>query len=103
MDEALVARLVISVLPSVAKLWLSPRLQRLHQALPELTVEVRTRRELANLETDGVDIAMRFGLGGWPRLHVEPLFDEVAYVVASPDFAAPRAGRSPTPRSRRCR
>jgi LysR family transcriptional regulator, glycine cleavage system transcriptional activator len=74
----------------VAKLWLSPRLQRLHQAMPELTVEVRTGRELANLETDGVDIAMRFGLGGWPRLHVEPLFDEVAYVVASPEFAARR-------------
>lgn len=82
------ANLVVSTLPSVAKLWFSPRLRRLHQALPDLTVEVRTSRELANLETDGVDIAMRFGHGDWPRLHVEPLFEEIAFPVASPDFVA---------------
>lgn len=81
-------RLVLSTLPSVAKLWISPRLARLHQAMPGIAVEVRTSRDLANLETDGVDIAMRFGSGDWPRLHVEPLFDEVAFPVASPEFAA---------------
>ncbi|MEJ0067266.1 MAG: hypothetical protein WDM85_19210 [Caulobacteraceae bacterium] len=41
--------------------------------MPDLAVEVRTSRDLANLETDGVDIAMRFGYGDWPRLRVEPL------------------------------
>lgn len=82
------ASLVLSTLPSVAKLWFSPRLARLHHAMPDITVEVRTGRDLANLETDGVDIAMRFGDGDWPRLHVEPLFDEIAFPVASPEFAA---------------
>lgn len=82
------ANLVVSTLPSVAKLWFSPRLRRLHQALPDLSVEVRTSRDLADLETDGVDIAMRFGHGDWPRLHVEQLFEEIAFPVASPDFVA---------------
>ena len=82
------ASLVLSTLPSVAKLWFSPRLARLHQAMPDITVEVRTSREYANLEADGVDIAMRFGDGVWPRLHVEQLFDEIAFPVASPEFAA---------------
>jgi len=80
--------LVVAMLPSVAKLWFTPRLHRLQDALPELAVEVRTARELADLETDGVDIAMRFGRGDWPGLHVEPLFDEIAFPVASPDFIA---------------
>ncbi|MBS0409410.1 MAG: LysR family transcriptional regulator, partial [Proteobacteria bacterium] len=49
--------LVVAMLPSVAKLWFTPRLHRLQATLPELAVEVRTGRELADLETDGVDIA----------------------------------------------
>jgi LysR family glycine cleavage system transcriptional activator len=80
--------LVVSTVSSVAKLWFSPRLARLHHALPDLSVEVRTGREYANLEVDGVDVAMRFGDGDWPRLHVELLFDEVAFPVCSPEFAA---------------
>ncbi len=78
--------LVVSTLPSVARLWLGPRLRRLRDCLPDLAVEVRTSRELANLETDGVDVAMRFGYGDWPRLRVEPLFDETAFPVCSPEF-----------------
>jgi LysR family glycine cleavage system transcriptional activator len=80
--------LVVSTLPSVARLWLGPRLRRLRDCLPDLAVEVRTGRELANLETDGVDVAMRFGYGDWPRLRVEPLFDETAFPVCSPEFLA---------------
>jgi LysR family glycine cleavage system transcriptional activator len=80
--------LVLSTLPSVARLWLGPRLKRLRDCLPDLAVEVRTGRELANLETDGVDIAMRFGNGDWPRLRIEPLFDETAFPVCSPEFLA---------------
>jgi LysR family glycine cleavage system transcriptional activator len=82
------ASLVIAMLPSVAKLWFTPRLQSLAGALPDITVDVRTSRELADLAVEGVDIAMRFGRGDWPDLHVEPLFDEVAFPVASPDFIA---------------
>jgi LysR family glycine cleavage system transcriptional activator len=83
--------LVVSTLPSVARLWLGPRLKRLRDCLPDLAVEVRTSRDLANLETDGVDIAMRFGYGDWPRLRVEPLFDETAFAVCSPEFLARHA------------
>ena len=83
--------LVVSTVPSVARLWLGPRLKRLRDCLPDLAVEVRTSRELANLETDGVDIAMRFGYGDWPRLRVEPLFDETAFPVCSPEFLARHA------------
>ncbi|MFI4934284.1 MAG: LysR substrate-binding domain-containing protein [Caulobacterales bacterium] len=78
--------LVLSTLPSVAKLWLSPRLKRLQEALPDISVEVRTSRDLADLERDGVDVALRFGSGAWPGLRAELLFDEIAFPVCSPEF-----------------
>ena len=87
-SDASAHNLVLATLPSIAKLWFSPRLKRLRDALPDLMVEVRTGREFANLETDGVDVAMRFGDGDWPRLHVELLFTEVVFPVASPEFLA---------------
>lgn len=78
--------LVLSTLPSIAKLWLSSRLKRLRDALPDITVEVRTSRELANLDTDGVDVALRVGEGDWPNLRSELLFEEYVFPVCSPEF-----------------
>lgn len=80
-------RLVIAMPPSVAKLWFTPRLQRLQEALPALDVEVRTGRDLSEL-AEGADVTLRFGRGAEAGLHIEPLFDEVAFPVASPDFIA---------------
>jgi LysR family glycine cleavage system transcriptional activator len=78
--------LVLSTLPSIAKLWLGPKLTRLRDALPDITVEVRTSRELANLHADGVDVALRVGAGRWPNLRSELLFEEYVFPVCSPEF-----------------
>jgi LysR family transcriptional regulator, glycine cleavage system transcriptional activator len=78
--------LVLSTLPSIAKLWLSSRLTRLRDALPDIGVEVRTSRDLANLDTDGVDVALRVGRGDWPNVRSELLFEEYVFPVCSPDF-----------------
>jgi LysR family transcriptional regulator, glycine cleavage system transcriptional activator len=80
------ATLVLSTLPSVAKLWLGPRLKRMGDALAGITVEIRTTRELANLHGDGVDLALRVGEGRWPGLRAELLFDEYVFPVCSPEF-----------------
>jgi len=80
--------LVLSTLPSIAKLWLGPKLGRLQEAMPGVMVELRTSRELANLTTDGVDVALRVGLGQWPGLRAELLFEEYVFPVCSPQFLA---------------
>ena len=80
--------LVLSTLPSFAKLWFSPRLKRLQEALPDILIDVRTTRDLANLETDGIDVAIRIGGGPWPRLHAETLYEDAAFVACSPEFLA---------------
>jgi LysR family transcriptional regulator, glycine cleavage system transcriptional activator len=78
--------LVLSTLPSIAKLWLGPKLRRLRDALPEITIEVRTTRDLANLHSDGVDVALRVGTGHWRDLRAELLFEEYVFPVCSPEF-----------------
>ncbi len=80
--------LVLSTLPSIAKLWLGPKLGRLQEAMPGIMVEVRTSRDLANLHSDGVDVALRVGLGHWPNLRSELLFEEYVFPVCSPEFLA---------------
>lgn len=80
--------LVLSTLPSIAKLWLGPKLARLQAAMPGVMVEIRTGRELANLKTDGVDVALRVGRGQWPGLRSELLFEEYVFPVCSPEFMA---------------
>jgi LysR family glycine cleavage system transcriptional activator len=84
--------LVLSTLPAIAKLWLSPRMKRLSDALPDISVEVRTTRALADLHADGVDVALRVGDGRWPGLRAELLFDEYVFPVCSPDFLERHAG-----------
>jgi LysR family glycine cleavage system transcriptional activator len=78
--------LVLSTLPSIAKLWLGPRLKRLQDALPDVSVEIRTDRALANLTEDGVDVALRVGQGRWPGVKAEMLFEEYVFPVCSPEF-----------------
>ncbi len=87
--------LVISLPPGLARLWLSPRLPSLTTAFPGLTCDLRTCRELATLDGDGVDVAIRFGAGPWPPTQTEPLFDLNLFPVASPTFVARHAPSTP--------
>ena len=80
--------LVLSILPSFAKLWFSPRLKRMQEALPDIMIDLRTSRELADLAGDGVDVAIRHGGGPWPGLHAEPLYEDAAVAVCCPEFLA---------------
>ncbi|MCF4165546.1 transcriptional regulator GcvA [Zavarzinia compransoris] len=79
--------LTISVLTSFAARWLVPRLERFHEAHPEVVLSMRTGRELADLRRDGVDLAIRSGRGNYPGLDVRFLMAEDLFAVASPQLA----------------
>jgi LysR family transcriptional regulator, glycine cleavage system transcriptional activator len=52
--------LVVSVLPSMARRWLNPRLARFHAAHPAIEMELRPSVALARLDgRDRVDVALR--------------------------------------------
>lgn len=89
-------RLAVSVLPSLAKRWLNPRLQRFHAAHPDIEVEVRPSVALARLDgRDRIDLALRYGPGQWPGLQSEKLMDEEVFPVASPDYFDGKRPRRP--------
>ena len=87
--------LVISAPPGFARIWLAPRLPSLAAAFPGLNCDIRTNRELATLDGDGVDLAIRFGVGPWPPARGEQLFGLTAFPVASPSFIAAHSLQTP--------
>jgi LysR family glycine cleavage system transcriptional activator len=98
-DEAAVGKddepLVISTLSSFAGRWLTPRLRRLADDIGEADLEVRAADGLANLVTDGVDAAVRYGSGAWTGTTSVPLFTETLFPVCTPEFLARHAIRTP--------
>jgi LysR family glycine cleavage system transcriptional activator len=76
--------LTVSVAPSFAAKWLLPRLDQFQSAYPDIDVRVAASMTLTDFQRDGVDIAIRYGAGRYPGLHVERLLDEAVFPVCSP-------------------
>ncbi|WP_459207553.1 LysR substrate-binding domain-containing protein [Pseudomonas sp. MLB6B] len=75
----------VSVTPSFASKWLIPRLGSFAQCHPEIDLRVLATERLSHFQTDGVDLAVRYGVPGFgPGLHVERLFEQHIVAVASP-------------------
>ena len=89
------SRLVVSCDPSFASLWLLPRLERFKRASPDIDVLIDSSYELADLEKNAADIAIRFAAQADERLITHRLFDERLSVYCSPGlierFGGPRS------------
>ncbi len=88
-------RLVVSMLPSFASRWLMPRMGRFLDAHPGLDVNVRTSTAHVDFAREEVDLAIRFGPGGWPHVHAELFMREEQFPVCRPDFAGGKLPRRP--------
>jgi LysR family glycine cleavage system transcriptional activator len=77
-------RLTVSVAPSFAAKWLLPRLCDFEQSHPDIDIHVDASIGLANFHDDGMDLAIRYGTGQYPGLHVERLLGEELFPVCSP-------------------
>jgi LysR family glycine cleavage system transcriptional activator len=80
--------LTVSVAPSFGAKWLVPRLERLREKHPELDVRIDANPQPVDLEREGIDVAVRYGPGRYPGLHVERLMDEEVLPVCSPALLA---------------
>ena len=83
-------------MPSVASSWLLPRLAGFVASHPEIDLSIQSSVELVDFDREAIDAAMRFGLGRWPGVHAEPLFDEWLLPVASPALLARFPDRDPS-------
>lgn len=78
------ARLSVNTTSSFASSWLIPRLTRFHQHWPDIEINLSTSHSPADLRRDGIDVAVRLGLGSFPGLHSEKLWAPKILTIAHP-------------------
>ena len=72
--------------PSLASLWLMPRLPAFAQANPGIALNLSAAHVHSDFALGSVDLDIRYGVPHWPDLVVEPLFEEPILPLASPAF-----------------
>jgi LysR family transcriptional regulator, glycine cleavage system transcriptional activator len=87
--------LAISTIPSFGATWLSARIGRFQVAMPDLALRLATTGRLTDFARDGIDVAIRSGVGPWPGLTREFLMRYHVTPVCSPDFIEKHAIRKP--------
>jgi LysR family glycine cleavage system transcriptional activator len=88
-------RLVVSMLSSFAARFITPRIGTFIERHPEIDVELQSTNSLTDFARDDVDLAIRFGSGTYPGLHVEPLFEEVFFPACSPTLNGGKLPKTP--------
>jgi LysR family transcriptional regulator, glycine cleavage system transcriptional activator len=89
--------LTVTTSPAFAAKWLLPRIDRFQQAHPKTDLRLDTSLKLLDFTAHGIDIGVRYGMGSWPGLTAEKLFDEEIYPVCSPEFRRKNGGlRTPS-------
>ncbi len=86
-------RVALTLPPSLAILWLIPNLGGLEEACPGVDLQLVTTPKLSNLKRDQLDLAIRYGRGGWPDLESSFLMAETSMPVASPTYMERLAGK----------
>ncbi len=72
--------------PSLAILWLMPRLRDFAQAHPEISLNLSAAHTHSDFALGQADLDIRYGMPQWPGVVVEPLFPERIVPLASPAF-----------------
>ena len=78
--------LTFSVTPFFASAWLVPRLKSFQEAHPSIDLQVLTNSALVDFSRDGVDIAVRHGIGRYPGLRSYRLVSVEMVPVAAPSL-----------------
>ncbi len=72
--------------PTIASLWLMPRLRGFAQAYPDIALNLSAAHTPSDFALGQSDIDIRYGVPQWGDLVVEPLFEESIVPLASPAF-----------------
>lgn len=77
----------LSTTPAVAARWLLPWVCLLRESHPQIDLSIQVSHEAVALDGIVADMAIRYGVGPWPGLVAEKLFDNVFVPVCSPVLA----------------
>lgn len=82
------AQVRLTVVPSVAVLWLLPRVAALETGEPPLRLELSVEDRSAELASEAFDLGIRFGRGQKVGRIGIPMFNAPCFPIASPGLAA---------------
>jgi LysR family glycine cleavage system transcriptional activator len=80
----------VTLTPSFAESWLTPRLADFWARHPEIALSLLPDPEVVDPVREGIDIAIRFGAGGWPGCEATPLLPAPFVVVCGSGARRPR-------------
>ncbi|MBP6776545.1 MAG: LysR family transcriptional regulator [Piscinibacter sp.] len=78
--------LYVHASPSIATLWLMPRLPAFAKANPAISLNLSAAHIHSDFALGPAELDIRYGVPRWPDLVVEPLFEERVLPLASPAF-----------------
>lgn len=76
----------VAVTPSLAANWLMPRIGQFWEQHPDIELEILPGMSLVDVRRDNIDVALRYGRGGWPGVTATPLMPAGHVAVAAPDY-----------------
>ncbi|MBT3809109.1 MAG: transcriptional regulator GcvA [Rhodospirillaceae bacterium] len=77
---------VVTVAPSFAAKWLTPRLTNFVERHPEIDLRISANIFTIDLDTDQADVAIRYNIGENEGLVADKLMDEAATPMGHPDL-----------------
>jgi LysR family glycine cleavage system transcriptional activator len=91
-------RLAVSATPSMASAWLVPRLGGFLAAHPQVEISLQSTESVVDFSRETqIVAALRIGLGQWPGVVSEHLFDEWLVPMASPALVERMGGLQARP------
>lgn len=91
-SDAFSQHLRLATLPTFGAKWLLPRLHQLYRQQPDLQVDLHSRIEEVDFDTQPLDAAITVGDGRWPNVIAHRLYAEELVLIGSPQ-ALGQAGK----------
>jgi len=80
------ARVTVGATIAISTYWLTPRLPRFQELHPETEIHVRVSDGTPDMIINGIDVALRYGDGGWPGVESTRLFETETFPVCTPAY-----------------
>lgn len=86
LKQGVATSLYVHSSPSIASLWLMPRLSGFAKAWPDISLNLSAAHVHSDFGLGQADLDIRYGVPNWANVVVEPLFEERIVPLASPAF-----------------
>ena len=86
LDRSSTRAIRVALTPSFAANWLMQRIGTFWADHPEIELELLPSMQIIDMRRDNIDVAIRYGKGGWPGVQSEPLMPAGHVAVAAPSY-----------------